>query len=69
MKHLLGLQLRHLFKHAELTEVVRQSDKLIIDLLNKVQVGNIEEGVENQLKARFTHKDLSNTCLAYVRQE
>ena len=26
MKHLLGLQLWHLFKYAELTEVVKQND-------------------------------------------
>ena len=53
MKHLLGLQLWHLFKYAELTEVVRQSDKLFIDLLNKVGVGNIDDDVEHLLKARF----------------
>ena len=35
-KHLLGLQLWHLFKYAELTEVVRQNYKLFIDLLDKV---------------------------------
>ena len=35
MTHLLGLQLRHLLKHAELAEVVRQ-EELFIDLLNKV---------------------------------
>ena len=35
MKHSLGLQLWHLFEYAELTEVVRQNDKLCIDLLNK----------------------------------
>ena len=38
MKHLLGLQLWHLFEYAELTEVVIQNDKLFIDLLNKVQL-------------------------------
>ena len=32
MKHLLSLQLWHLFKNAELTEVARQKDKLLIQL-------------------------------------
>ena len=36
MKHLLGLQLWYLFKYAELTEVVKQNDKLFIELLNIV---------------------------------
>ena len=36
MKNLLGLELWHLFKYAELNEVVRQNDKLFIDLLSKV---------------------------------
>ena len=53
MKHSLGLQLWHLFRYAELTEVVRQKNKLFIDLLNNVWVDNIDGDVENLLKARF----------------
>ena len=53
MKHLLDLQLWHLFEDAELTKVVRQNDKLPIGLLNKVRVGNINDDVEKLLKAKF----------------
>ena len=42
MKHFLGLQLL-------------QNDKLLVDLLNKVRVGNIDGDVENLLKAKFIH--------------
>ena len=46
MKHLLAWQLWNLFKYTELTKVGRQSYILFIDLINKVQVGNIDYGKE-----------------------
>ena len=60
MEHLLGLQLWHLFKYAELTEVIMQNNKLFVDLLNKVRVGNIDDGVEKLLKARLLHESDEN---------
>ena len=60
MKHLLSLQLWHWFNYSELTEVVRQNDKLFVKLLNKVRVGNIVDDVENLLKARFIFESNEN---------
>ena len=64
MKHLLGVQLWHLFKYAELTEVERQNVYLLmtnfIELINKVQICNIDDDVENLLKARFIHESDKN---------
>ena len=57
MKHLLGLQFRHLFKCAELTEVVRPYDKLFIDLL---WIGSIDDDVENLLKTKFIRESDQN---------
>ena len=55
IKNLLCLQLWHLFKYVEITEDLRKNDKLFINLLNQVQVGIIDDDVDNLLKARFTH--------------
>ena len=60
IKHLLELQLWHLFKYAELTEAVRLNDKFFIDLFNKVQIGNIDDDVEHFLKARFIRESDKN---------
>ena len=48
MKHLLGLQLWHLFKHAEeLNEVVRKNDKLFIDCLIKFELVTLMVTLKN----------------------
>ena len=36
-----------------MTEFVRQNDKLFIELLSKVPVGNIDDDIEHLLKAIF----------------
>ena len=51
------MQLWHLLKYAELTEVVRQNDKLSINLLKKVWVGNVDDDDDEKLfKAKFIHE-------------
>ena len=60
MKHLLGLQLWHLFIYAELAEVVRENGKLFINLLNKVRVGSLDDDVKNLIKARSIRESDKN---------
>ena len=73
MKHLLGLQLWHLFRYAELTEVVRKNDQLFIYLLHKFPVGNIDDDVEKLLKARYLYESDENyqkdTLNMYAKNE
>ena len=56
-KGLLNLYLWHKFKMAELTEVMRQRDNYqLINILNKLREGQIDEDVELTLKSRFFNK-------------
>ena len=74
MKHLLGLPLWHLFIYAELAEVVRENDKLFINLLNKFRVGNIDDDVKNLIKANLyvnlikTIQKMPCTCMQRMNQ-
>ena len=45
-----------MFKYAELNEVLKQNDKLTINILSKVPVGSIDDHVEKLLKVRFIHE-------------
>ena len=60
IKHLLCLQIRHLFKYAQLTGVVSQNHKLSINLFNKIRVGNIDDDLEKLPKVRLTHEPDEN---------
>ena len=50
----LALNLWRMLQFAELTEVMRQrGDTKFLYLLNKVQVGNLDEDVQKQIRERF----------------
>ena len=56
MEHLSGLQLWHIFKYAELSQVLRQNYKPSLNLFTKVRAGNVDDDdVEKLFKARFIH--------------
>ena len=48
------------FRYTELSEIVMENDKLFVDLLSKVGVGNIDGNAENLLKPRFIHESDEN---------
>ena len=51
-----------MYQFAEFTEVMRpRGDTKIIDLLNKIQIGNADEDVQKQIRERFKEgSDISN---------
>ena len=54
VKGYITLDLWEIFQFAELTEVMRQKgDNLLIHILNKIRVVNIDESVDAILKERF----------------
>ena len=54
MKNINGLELWYLSKMAELTEVLRQrGDTRLIEMLNKIRVGDVDDAVEYLLKSRL----------------
>ena len=57
MEDINGLELWYLFKMAELTEVLRQrGDTRLIEMLNKIRVGDVDDAVESLLKSRLAVK-------------
>ena len=54
VKGYITLDLWEIFQFAELTKVMRQKgDNLLIHILNKIRVVNIDESVDAILKERF----------------
>ena len=64
MKHLQGFLLWQYFENAELTEVVRQINKLFIDQPNKVRIGNTndEKLLDLDMNLMKTTKTMLSTC-------
>ena len=58
---LLSLNLWHMFRFAELTEVMRQkSDAEFINLLNKIRIGDTDADVQQKLKVKFINETADN---------
>ena len=56
------------YSYTNFTEVVRQNDKMFVDLLNKEPVGNIYDDVEKLLKAGDIHES-DETLHIYAENE
>ena len=56
----LSIDLWRLFKLVELTQVMRQTDKDFIEMLNKIRKGLVDESSEKMLRSRFVDRSNSN---------
>ena len=56
----LSIDLWRLFKFVELTQVMRQTDKDFIEMLNKIRKGLVDESSEKMLRSRFVDRSNSN---------
>ena len=56
----LSNDLWRLFKLVELTQVMCQTDKYFIEMLNKIRKGLVDESSEKMLRSRFVDKSNSN---------
>ena len=57
IKGFISSDLSRKFRLVELGQVMRQDDEMFINLLNKRQLGQIDQTIEHAIKSRFTHKD------------
>ena len=53
MNQLFSLQLWHLFKYCELTEVVGQSDQVFVNMLINFRLDTVDKNTERLLRARL----------------
>ena len=57
MEGFINMDLQRKFRLPELDQVMRQDDKMFVDMLNKIRVGEIDQNAENVIKLRFIDKN------------
>ena len=57
MDRFLSMNLWSKFRLAELDQVMRQDDKIFVNMLNKIRVSEMDQNVEDVIKLRFIDKN------------
>ena len=60
MEGLISSDLWQKFRLAEFDQVMRQDDEILINLLYKIRVGQIDQNTEDVIKSRFIDKDYTS---------